>query len=105
MNAQQFADLYDRLLASSPTGTKPSHAACADEGYRLMRLWTEGQACMRWASGVAIGVRGGVPASDVQQVLSAAARGEDWKALRDTLASRRANERPTRPYRGSGGWR
>lgn len=100
MKHQQFADIYDRLITASPTGTQPSHSACAQEGYRLMRLWTEAQACLQWASGVAIGVRGGVPANDVQQVLSAAARGEDWKGLRDEFASRRANERPTRPYRG-----
>lgn len=45
--------------------------------------------CLRWASGLAIGVRGGWPANEVQQVLSACARGEDWQALRDRLQTRR----------------
>jgi hypothetical protein len=45
--------------------------------------------CLRWASALAIGVRGGWPANEVQQVLSACARGEDWQALRDKLQTRR----------------
>lgn len=46
-------------------------------------------ACLRWASVLAIGVRGGWPANEVQQVLSACARGEDWQGLRDKLQTRR----------------
>lgn len=47
------------------------------------------ETCLTWASALAIGVRGGWPANEVQQVLSACARGEDWQALRDKLQARR----------------
>lgn len=56
-------------------------------------IHTRAIACMQWASGLAIGVRGGWKTNDVQQVLSAAARGEDWERVRDELAARKGGKR------------
>lgn len=56
---------------------------------RLASMAPSMHLCLTWAAGLAIGVRGGWPANEVQQVLSACARGEDWQALRDKLQTRR----------------
>jgi hypothetical protein len=60
-----------------------------DRIVRMVGDLAAAKSCLRWASGLAIGVRGGWPANEVQQVLSACARGEDWQALRDKLQQRR----------------
>ena len=67
---------------------------CSEQRAREARESTTATtACLRWAAGLAIGVRGGWKATDVQQVLSAAARGEDWERVRDDLAARKGGRR------------
>lgn len=68
---------------------------CSAQRVREARESTTTQAaeCCRWAAGLAIGVRGGWKTNDVQQVLSAAARGEDWERVRDELAARKGGKR------------
>jgi hypothetical protein len=48
----------------------------------------EAQACLRWASGQRIGA-GGIAHADLSRILSAAGRGEDWKALLEKVRATR----------------
>jgi hypothetical protein len=63
-----------------------------------LRIEHRAAACLRWASTLAIAVRGGWPANEMQQVLSAAARGDDWEGVRDELLLRRGHKKS---HRGS----
>lgn len=88
---------YEKLEEAAAAVQFKVPPSVQQQGILLVATWRRQQECLRWIANQAIGVRGGWSCWEVQQIAGCAARGEDWKAMRDSLLEKRTAQRRQLP--------
>jgi hypothetical protein len=82
MTGDQMIDEAEARILRRASPDDVHDAACT-----ILPVMRRMQECLRWAGGQRIGP-GGIAHADLSRIMSAAARGADWKELRDQALAR-----------------